>query len=315
MFTIRPLLIKAAYKNVIPAKVGVHNILKTLVLRMRGSVKNLTNRDFLIYCIIILFILFAGCDPMESKVRPENSFEASIKTECIKTINSHRILFAHMSVGDNILSGLALENSKLKEQITIHNINTISKIDTQKLGINHLEIGANTQPLQKLSNFRQFLFSNNNGLSFDLVGIKFCYVDITSTTDIHAVLNEYTELVKDVKKRYPHIKFVHFTVPLTTHYRNLKSRIKHMILGDQDNIARNTYNELLCKAYKSDEIIDIAGIESTYSDGNRMIHSHFQTSHYSLIPAYTTDGGHLNDLGKRIVVLPFVEGLCKALPN
>ncbi len=252
---------------------------------------------------------------MESEVSQEKSFETSISTECIKTINSHRILFAHMSVGDDILSGLALENSTLKEQIAMHKVEAVSQIDPQKSGISHIAIGANAQPLQKLSNFRQFLFSNNNGQSFDLVGIKFCYVDITHTTDIQAVLNEYTALVKDVKKRYPYITFVHFTVPLTTHYRNLKSRIKHVILGDQDNIKRNTYNELLHEAYKNDEIIDIAGIESTYADGNRMRHSYFQTSHYSLIPAYTTDGGHLNDLGKKRAASPFAEGLCKALSN
>ena len=220
-----------------------------------------------------------------------------------------------MSVGNDILSGLASENSTLKEQIVIQSIDADIASRSHNTGISHIEIGANAQPLQKLSNFRQFLFSNNNGGSFDLVGIKFCYVDITQTTDIHALLKEYTALVKEVKERYPHIKFVHFTVPLTAHYSSFKNRIKHFILGDQDNIKRNAYNELLCEAYKNQAIIDIARIESSYPDGSRMKHSYFQAGYYSLIPAYTTDGGHLNDLGKKRVAAPFVEGLCKALAN
>lgn len=252
---------------------------------------------------------------MESKVTPKKSFESSIKTECIRTINSHRILFAHMSVGDDILNGLVLANSESKEPIAIHHIEALSQLDTQNAGISHIKIGANTQPFQKLSNFRQFLLSNNNGQSFDYVGIKFCYVDITNKTDIHALLNEYNALVKDVIMRYPHIKFVHFTVPLTTHYGSLKNRIKTLILGDQDNIKRNTYNELLCETYSNKAIIDIALFESSYPDSSRMKHSYFKAKHNSLIPAYTTDGGHLNDLGKKRVAVPFVESICKALSD
>ena len=252
---------------------------------------------------------------MKSKTNQETVFETSIAPECIKAINSQRILFAHMSVGEDILSGLALENSKLQEPIVVRKIEATSQINTQNTGISQIKIGANDQPTQKIANFRRFLFSNNNGKSFDLVGLKFCFVDITNKTDIHALLNEYNALVKNVKERYPHIKFVHFTVPLTTRYESLMGRIKKLVLGDQDNIRRNSYNELLCETYKNQSIIDIAKIESSYPDGSRMQHSYFETIHYSLIPAYTTDGGHLNDLGKKRVVAPFVEGLCKALSN
>ena len=76
---------------------------------------------------------------------------------------------------------------------------------------------------------------------------SFAMLILHSTTDVHALLNAYTALVKEVTERYPHIKFVHFTVPLTAHYSSLKNRIKHIILGDQDNIKRNAYNELLCR--------------------------------------------------------------------
>jgi hypothetical protein len=270
-------------------------------------------RDCLQACTFVFFIFLSGCGPMESTVSRETALETSFSPECIKAINSSRILFAHMSVGDDILSGLAGQNSALKEPIAIYGIDAASRIDAQKKGIRHIKIGANAQPLEKLSNFRQFLFSNDNGRSCDLVGIKFCFVDITEATDVHALLNAYTALVKEVKERYPHITFVHFTVPLTTHYSSLKNRIKHMILGDQDNMKRTAYNELLCETYKNEAIIDIARIESTYPDGSRLKHAYFKNSYYSLVPAYTTDGGHLNDAGKKRVAAPFAAGLCRAL--
>lgn len=252
---------------------------------------------------------------MESKISTEEISGTNISTECVTTINTHRILFAHMSVGNDIISGLSAESRTLKKQVVIKKIEAKSSSDIPSGGICHIEIGANTQPLQKLSNFREFLFTNNNGRAFDLIGIKFCYVDITNKTDIHALLKEYNAILKVIKERYPHIRFIHFTVPLTTHYSSLKNRMKHFILGDQDNINRTTYNDLLCETYKNEAIIDIAAIESSYPDGSRMEHSYLQARHYSLIPAYTTDGGHLNDLGKKRMAEPFAAGLCKALSD
>jgi hypothetical protein len=252
---------------------------------------------------------------METKISRDTVVETKISAECVTALNTHRILFAHMSVGNDILSGLSAENRVLDKQIAIKKIEATSSSDIPGGGICDIEIGANTQPLQKLSNLRQFLLSNNNGRLFDLVGIKFCYVDITQKTDIHALLKEYAEVLKDIKERYPHITFVHFTVPLTAHYSSLKNRVKYFILGDQNNIKRTAYNALLCDAYKNEVIIDIARIESSYPDGSRLKHAYFQSSHYSLLPEYTTDGGHLNELGKKIMAAPFAEGLCRALSN
>lgn len=250
---------------------------------------------------------------MESKKSLDTMAATNPSEHCVKTINSHRVFFAHMSVGTNILDGLSAENRAIKEQLLIKIIEPASSSKTYGQGINHIKIGANSQPFQKLSNFREFLTTNDNGRAFDLVGIKFCYVDVTQKTDIHALFKAYDALVKDMQERYPHIKFVHFTVPLTTHYGSLKNRVKNLILGDQDNIKRNAYNELLCETYKNQEIIDVAKIESTFPDGSRMQHSYFATNHYSLIPEYTTDGGHLNDRGKTIVAAVFIESICKAL--
>jgi len=283
---------------------------------MTGGLTMLAKYCFFIQCCSTVFFIFlSGCNPMESKPGKEGAPPRSIAPECVQALNGHRILFAHMSVGNDILSGLAAANSTLKEQIAIQEIDPGSAAGSRSAGISHFKIGANAQPLKKFANFKKFLLSDNNGQAFDLVGLKLCYVDITAATDIHAVFNEYAAVVKAVTERYPHITCVHFTVPLTTHYRNLKSRIKHVVLGDQDNIKREAYNELLSETYKNQAVIDIARIESTFSDGSRMEHAYFKARHYSLIPAFTTDGGHLNDAGKSSVAAFFAEGLCTALSN
>ncbi|MBN2106597.1 MAG: SGNH/GDSL hydrolase family protein [Deltaproteobacteria bacterium] len=251
---------------------------------------------------------------MDATVPQEQKRSAGISSQCSRVINSHRILFAHMSVGNDIMAGLASAGGALHEPIAIHAVDAGAAASVSPSpGISHFKIGANAQPLQKFENFKTFLLFRTNGLAFDLVGIKLCYVDIKKNTDILAVFNEYAALVKAVTERYPHIRFVHFTVPLTTHYCGLKSRLKHALLGDQDNMQRSAYNELLRQAYKGEPVIDIARTESTFPDGRRMEHAYFQARYYSLLPAYTADGGHLNDAGRARAAQVFANGLCKAL--
>lgn len=271
-------------------------------------------RPMLPLCSAALWLSLTGCDPMDAKAPQEQVRDAGIAGRCGKVINSHRILFAHMSVGSDIMAGLASAGGDLREPIAIREIDADAAASgTPGPGISHFFIGANAQPLQKFEKFKTFLFARNNGRSFDCVGLKLCYVDVREHTDVQAVFNEYAALVTAVTERYPHIRFVHFTVPLTTHYRSFKNRIKHVILGDQDNMQRSAYNELLRRAYASEPVIDIARAESTFPDGRRMAHSYFRDRYYSLVPAYTADGGHLNAAGRAMAAQVFANGLCSAL--
>ncbi|MCZ2076650.1 MAG: hypothetical protein LC130_16845, partial [Bryobacterales bacterium] len=99
------------------------------------------------------------------------------------------------------------------------------------------------------------------------------------------------------------LKFVHVTVPLTTVEPAAKAWIKST-LGKKTaraaNLKRNRFNELLRKTYSgADPIFDLAEVESTYPDGSRSYFMHQENKIYTLVPEYTTDGGHLNRLGRR----------------
>ncbi len=69
-----------------------------------------------------------------------------------------------------------------------------------------------------------------------------------------------------------------------------------------DNIKRNQYNQLLKEYYEGKEpVFDLAKIESTYPDGKRCTFEKDGKTYYSLVSEYTSDGGHLNEKGRKIV--------------
>jgi hypothetical protein len=53
-------------------------------------------------------------------------------------------------------------------------------------------------------------------------------------------------------------------------------------------------------------IIDIAKIESTYPDGSRCSFTMDGKTYYSMVPEYTSDGGHLNETGRKKVAEQFL---------
>ena len=74
-----------------------------------------------------------------------------------------------------------------------------------------------------------------------------------------------------------------------------------------DNIKRNEYNEMIIKKYEGKEpVFDIAKIQSTFPDGTRCSFSKDGKTYYSMVPEYTNDGGHLNEIGRKKVAEQFL---------
>ena len=123
-----------------------------------------------------------------------------------------------------------------------------------------------------------------------------------------------------LKNKYPKTTFVHITVPLVTTKATWKTWIKKLIKKEfiweyDNNVARNKYNELVRKEYDGNEpVFDLAKVESTYPDGKRAEFERNGERHYSLVPDYTHDGGHLNASGRKIVaeqLLILLANLCE----
>jgi len=218
-----------------------------------------------------------------------------------ESLSAKRIFFGHQSVGYNIIEGIQdLQGDKEGSKIAISEISDQS--DIFSYGINHFKVGSNKDPISKIEAFKQFVQKIKPGEG-DVVFFKLCYVDIIPETKIHEVFSAYKETMLVLKEQYPGAKFVHVTVPLGISIPTWKTKIKQLlgisIWGFENNIARNQYNDLLIEEYDGKEpIFDLAKIESTYPDGSRSIFKDSGKEYYSLVPEYTYDYGHLNELGR-----------------
>jgi lysophospholipase L1-like esterase len=103
------------------------------------------------------------------------------------------------------------------------------------------------------------------------------------------------------------------TVPLTKEKKGVRQWLREVkqslseLVGKSPatppaNWKRKQFNELLKKEYEGKiPMFDLAQIESTFPDGSRQISVKQGKEFFSLVPDYTDDGGHLNELGRRVV--------------
>ena len=95
----------------------------------------------------------------------------------------------------------------------------------------------------------------------------------------------------------------------------IKDRIKLLldkpVWVDDANAKRHEFSRLVRETYDSHLIIDIAEAESTRPDGTRQQYTKGGQTYYTLVPGYTTDGGHLNDIGKKWVAEEMVRVIAR----
>ncbi len=232
---------------------------------------------------------------------------ADVPASAWEKLQKKKIYFGHQSVGNNIIKGLkeiGRENPHLR--LNIIRIEEFAPLDDP--GFYHSAIGRNDYPKSKIEAFAQAM-DDGIGNTADIAFFKFCFVDITAETNVQEVFKYYCETMEQLKKKYPKVTFVHFTVPLLRRNKpSLKSYIKKLIgkgdgfFDDSHNITRNKYNQLVREKYLGKEpLFDLAMVESTYQDGSCCAFSANGHTYYALVPEYTKDGGHLNELGQKIV--------------
>lgn len=222
-----------------------------------------------------------------------------------ENLSKKAIYFGHQSVGFNIMEGV---QDIIKTHPAVH-LSVVETTDAATVGpgvFAHSKVGRNMQPEVKIADFRKFL-GEGVGQKADFAALKFCYVDIDRNSDVRGLFKAYVEAIESIKKQYPALTIIHFTLPLTVSKTTWKTRIKKLIGKTDlweyaDNIKRNEYNSLLLEKYTGKELIlDIAQIESTRPDGTRQAFSLKGLTYYSMAPEYTSDGGHLNENGRKKV--------------
>ena len=249
---------------------------------------------------IMIISSCSGGDMGEKKVI-YNSLE-NVPNEAWEKLSEQTIYFGHQSVGNNIIDGI----KDVSKKIPSLNLNILELSEGRGLknGVFvHSRIGANSDYNLKINDFLKVLDSGV-GEKADIVALKFCYLDVQSSTDISKMFETYRTAMETVHNKFPKLKVVHFTVPLTVSKTTWRTWLKKL-LGKtdlweyNDNIKRNEYNKLLIEAYVGKEsVLNIAEIESTKQDGSRQTFEFKNMTYYSLFPEYTNDGGHLNEIGR-----------------
>jgi hypothetical protein len=89
-----------------------------------------------------------------------------------------------------------------------------------------------------------------------------------------------------------------------------------MLKPDSHNIKRNEYNQMLISKYQGiDPIFDLAKVESTLPNGQRTTFKFGDKSYYALANQYTSDGGHLNEIGRYYAAKELLKVLSENADN
>jgi len=218
-----------------------------------------------------------------------------------------KIFFGHQSVGFNIVEGLK-DVMKEHDYITLNIVETNDPADFDQPIFAHAKVGHNLDPTSKINAFCDIMDSGV-GDKADIAFFKFCYVDIMRDSEPKQIFNRYTGAMNELSRRYPQTTFLHVTVPVCSVPRSAKKVVKSLIkrlIGRpgvfEDNVKRWEYNALLNDAYgKQQEFFDLALTETVGLNGFRAYMKKGDQKVFIMLPQYTTDGGHLNEEGRKIV--------------
>jgi hypothetical protein len=273
---------------------------------------------FSFFCLFVLFFLMTGCEDerQENPSGKEMEYQHNIvlansTRQTLKQLSRYRIVFAHHSVGANILDGL---REISMESGAIFSILPVEKLTSRPApGFFHFSPGKNQLPKSKIDGFANFFRTAERDI--DVAFMKFCFVDITPKTNIKDLFSYYKATMEKLSRENPDIRFVHCTVPLTVYSQLVKDRLKRLIglqvWGDASNAARGKFNELLTATYPAEDIFDLARIESSRQDGSRAIFKSKTGKIYAMASEYSKDGGHLNELGKKVIASAMAEFIVK----
>jgi hypothetical protein len=216
------------------------------------------------------------------------------------------IVFGHQSVGGNVLAGVRALAHEQHIELPISD----NALTGDTVVIRQFHIGENGNPASKLVAFHSALTQGAANYA-NVAQMKFCYVDFPANVDPAALANDYIRETAELAVLYPRVAFIVTTAPLTTIQTGPKAWLKHLLgkqpAGYAENLRRHEFNQILRSHYGSDaRLFDLAAIESL--QGNSAFVINGKTTE-ALSPALTDDGGHLNDLGQRLVASAWIRHL------
>ena len=204
-----------------------------------------------------------------------------------------RVCFGHQSVGTDLMNGLSALDGCCLDIVKSHDPEIF-----RRPVFAHFHVGENRDPQSKCRAFAQVI-DNGVGAQVDIALFKFCYVDITATTDVDELFQTYQGIMNSLSHRYPKVAFFHVTVPLRQVGAGwlgwLREKSGRFDQERDNQIRRHLFNQKLRSAYgTSGRLFDLAKEEATYPDGRSSCFRHRGEAVPNLVSAYTDDGGHLS---------------------
>lgn len=245
--------------------------------------------------------LISGCGNPDM---PKPTVQVPVISEAqLRTLATQRIYFGHQSVGFDIVAGV----DEVLAELGAHGVRVVelhAAAGMSAPAFTHASIGENEKPLSKIAAFGDVV-GNELGGALDIAFFKFCYVDIKPQTDVETLFRNYRDAMRELQQRYPDVRLLHLTAPLTVIQSGPKAWIKG-IIGRPDlhalaNLQRARYNELVRAEYAAQEVFDLAAVESTWENGHRRTFVVDGRTYDALVEDYTHDGRHLNQRGRRWV--------------
>lgn len=260
----------------------------------------------LILSIVSVFYLI-GCE-RRSEIMDKNNLSGlnNVSTASLNSLAQKKIFFGHQSVGNNIIEGMKCIITGIPE-VKLNIVETNNPADFDGPIFGHAKVGKNLDPFLKIDDFKKIMESGI-GSKVDIAFLKFCYLDITEKTDIDMLFDYYIKTFNYLRNKYPNTQFIHLTVPLTLSQstKGIKAKIKRLFKkrfwDEDDNIKRNLFNQKIITYFiKEKTVFDLAKYEATFPDGIVNIFDKLGIEYFSLVPAYTDDGSHLNNYGRKTI--------------
>lgn len=216
-----------------------------------------------------------------------------------------RMFFGHQSVGADIVQGVG----EIDDEPTPHITEGLPDQPTVASWLlAHRKIGRNQAPATKIADV-EALLDNGNLRHFDVLMLKFCYVDVRTRADADGVFESYSRFVARSRQDHPELRIAHCTMPLrrlpSGPYAVLRRLLGHRHPEIEANRAREHFNQRLRDEFVGEPIFDLARIESTKTSTAEGPPYGAKTP--SLLSEYTDDGGHLNTRGRAVAGRAFLE--------
>lgn len=230
-------------------------------------------------------------------LQPDGSLTAS----ALESISRARIFFAHRSVGANILE-LGIPPIYRAAGIAPPAVSDGLPVAGGSIGDHWLD--QTDDPRSKLRDFDTWMRSKGVGAATDIALMKFGYIDILKKTDVKGLFSDYKATMDRLAVDFPQVRFVHVTVSMTR-------------WDAENNASIESFNQLLRHEYgQSGRLFDLAQVLSTCSNGARDEHrTETGRSYFQICEEYTSDGGHLSELGAKTAATGMLTELARMLSS